>query len=66
MPKKRIDIHLSQDERDELEQFISQGKKSARAINRARILLFADEGKNATEIDKLLPNFRTKIEGFYS
>lgn len=54
MPKKRIDIHLSQDERDELEQFISQGKKSARAINRARILLFADEGKNATEIAKLL------------
>jgi hypothetical protein len=27
MPKKRIDIQLTQDERDELEKFISQGKK---------------------------------------
>ena len=54
MPKKRIEIQLTQDERDVLEKFIRQGKQSARAINRARILLFADEGKNATEIAKLL------------
>jgi putative transposase len=37
-----------------LEKFITQGKKSARAINRARILLFTDEGRNATEIARLL------------
>lgn len=54
MPKKRIDIQLTQDERDVVEKLITQGKTSARAINRARILLFADKGRNATEIAKLL------------
>jgi putative transposase len=54
MPQNRIDIQLTQDERDVLEKFITQGKKRARAINRARILLFTDEGRNATEIAKLL------------
>ena len=61
MPKKRIDIQLTQDERDVLEKFISQGKKSARAINRARILLFANEGRNATEIAKLLGTSRATV-----
>jgi transposase len=61
MPKKRIDIQLTQDERDALETFIRQGKKSARAINRARILLFADAGKNATDIAKLLGLSRATV-----
>jgi transposase len=54
MSQKRIEVHLTEVERDVLEKFVAQGKKSARAINRARILLLADEGRNATEIANIL------------
>jgi transposase len=37
-----------------LEKFVAQGKKSARAITRARILLLADEGRKDRELTEIL------------
>ena len=45
-----IEISLSLDEREYLEQFVKTGTKKARAINRARVLLFADDGCDNDEI----------------
>ena len=42
MPPKRYKVHLRAPERQQLETFVKHGHKSARQINRARILLFAD------------------------
>lgn len=44
MPKKHK-INLSADERHQLADWVNKGKRSARSINRARMLLMADEGK---------------------
>lgn len=52
--KKRYKVKLNDHERKELEEFVSRGKKGAREINRARILLLSDEGKKGKEISKLL------------
>jgi transposase len=41
--KKHI-VNLSEEERRELEEFVSKGEHKAEAITRARILLKADEG----------------------
>ena len=54
MPKKLYTVHLHEQEREQLEAFVKQGKKSARAITRARILLFADAQKTDEEIATLL------------
>lgn len=48
-----IEINLSSDEREYLEQFVKTGTKKARAINRAKVLLFADERYNNDEITKM-------------
>lgn len=50
MPKKVYQVRLSQGERVQLERFVKQGKASARAINRARILLLAAEQQTDEEI----------------
>jgi len=50
MPKKKYTVDLTQDERAELESFVSHGKRSAQAITRARCLLRADEGCEDPEI----------------
>ena len=42
MPPKRYYVHLRAPERQQLETFVKHGHKSARQINRARILLLAD------------------------
>lgn len=42
MPHKRYHVQLSTSERQQLEAFVKHGHKSARQINRARILLLAD------------------------
>jgi transposase len=47
---KRYHVHLSDDDRTQLEQVISRGKTSARAITRARMLLKADDGWHDEEI----------------
>src|SRR6267143_938395 len=54
MPRKLYDVHLNEQEREQLGIFVKQGKKSARAITRARILLFADEQKTDEDIATLL------------
>ena len=45
-----IKINISSEEREYLEQFVKTGTKKARAINRAKVLLFADEGYSNDEI----------------
>jgi transposase len=47
MSKKRFEVLLTAAERDALEKFVHHGKKSARAITRARILLLSAEGRPA-------------------
>ena len=43
-------VDLTEDERAYLLDFIKSGERSARKINRARILLLADEGKKDEDI----------------
>jgi transposase len=50
MPKKIYIVDLTKEERTYLLDFIKSGKHSARKLNRARILLLADEGKADSEI----------------
>jgi hypothetical protein len=54
MPKKHPVVRLTAEERDLLEQFVAHGKKSARAINRARILLLLDEARSETDVTTIL------------
>ena len=61
MPKKIYHVHLTQQEREQWETFVKQGKKSARAINRARILLLADEQYSDEEIIETLGRNRQTI-----
>jgi transposase len=50
MPKKIYMVDLTKEERAYLLDFIKSDKKSARKLNRARILLHADEGKSDSQI----------------
>ena len=54
MPKKIYIVDLTEEERTHLLDFIKSGKNSARKLNRARILLLADENKTDGEIAKAL------------
>ena len=54
MPKKIYIVDLTKEERTQLLGFIKSGKQSARKLNRARILLLADEGKADREIAEAL------------
>lgn len=45
MPAKRYKVTLTNEEREQLRQVVSKGKSNARMINRARILLLADENQ---------------------
>jgi transposase len=54
MPKKIYIVDLTQEERTELLEFITSGKQAGRKLNRARILLLADEGKTDKEIAEAL------------
>jgi transposase len=54
MPKKIYIIDLTEEERAYLLDFIKSGEKSARKVNRARILLLADENKSDREIAEVL------------
>ncbi len=44
MGRKKHIVDLSEEERSELEKFVTKGKHRAEAINRAKILLKADDG----------------------
>jgi putative transposase len=54
MSKKLSAVKLTSDQRHELEMFVTRGKKSAREITRARILLLAQDGRRATDIARTL------------
>lgn len=54
MPTKPRVVSLNKKERKALEEFVRHGKKSARAITRARILLLSDEGRTEHELTELL------------
>ena len=54
MPKKTYIVDLTEEERAYLVDFIKTGEKSARKLNRARILLLADENKSDREIAEVL------------
>ena len=43
MPQKKYLVTLSDDEREHLDALISSGKRSARTLTRAHILLKADQ-----------------------
>ncbi len=54
MPRKGISIRLPKQDEQMLKEFVSQGQKNAREINRARILLLANEGRSVKEIKQIL------------
>ena len=54
MPNKQHIVDLSEDERAELESFVSSGVHKAEDITRARILLKADDGATDAEISRAL------------
>jgi len=65
MSKKQNAIKLTPDERQELERFVTRGKKSAREITRARILLLTQDGRPVTEIARTLGVSRGTIYNVY-
>ena len=54
MPRKTYIVDLTEQERTYLLDFIKSGERSARKLNRARILLLADESKTDGEIAEAL------------
>jgi transposase len=54
MPKKVYVVDLTEEERTYLLSLIKSGQHAARKLNRARILLLADEGKTDSEIAEAL------------
>jgi transposase len=65
MAKKQHAIKLTPDERQELERFVTRGKKSAREITRARIFLLTQNGRRVTEIAQTLGVSRGTIYNTY-
>jgi transposase len=61
--QRTYQVNLSGRARQELETFVSRGKKSAREITRARVLLLADEGKTDQEIGDVLRVTRQTLSG---
>lgn len=61
MPQKIYPIQLSAEDRHQLQRYVHHGTQSARAFNRARILLLADEQKTDEEIIEALSLSRTTI-----
>ena len=65
MSKKQNAITLTPKERQELERFVTRGKKSAREITRARILLLAQDRRQVTDIARTLGVSRGTIYNVY-
>jgi putative transposase len=65
MSQKQNAIKLTSNERQELERFVTCGKKSAREITRARILLLTQDGRQVTEIARTLGVSRGTIYNVY-
>ena len=47
---KRINIQLTEQDRQELEQQVRKGVRSARELTRARILLLSDKGQSSKQV----------------
>ena len=62
MAKKTYIVDLDEEERASLLQFIKSGKRSARKINRVRILLLADEGKTDKEVAQVLHTSESTVQ----
>ena len=65
MAQEKFAVRLSAEDRAQLERLIRRGQRSARVINRARILLKTDEGWSASQVAQALDTsprtvFRTK------
>ena len=65
MVREKYAVRLSSEDRDQLERLIRSGQRSARVINRARILLKTDDGGSASRVAAALDTsprtvFRTK------
>jgi putative transposase len=54
MARKRIEVTLTPEEHESLSAYVAHGHKSAREINRARILLLAHDGHTDADIAKVL------------
>lgn len=61
MPKKSYDLKLSDEEYIQLRHYVREGRKSSRAINRARILLLSDEPVTDEEICQQLAVGRATV-----
>ena len=61
MARKRIEVKLTHDEHESLSTYVAHGQKSAREINRARILLLANDGRKEPDIAKVLRVSRVTI-----
>ncbi len=62
MPRKIYIVDLTDEERETLLDLIQSGKTSARKLNRARILLLADEGKTDKEISEALHTSKSTVQ----
>lgn len=61
MARRLYKIKLNKTEKKQLENYVKQGQRSARAIIRARILLLANEGKTVGEIVEILDTSRPTV-----
>lgn len=58
----KYEVFLNDDQRGLLKDITKKGKESARKINRARVLLLADEGKRDKEIMEMVGVSDTMVE----
>jgi transposase len=61
MARNRIEVKLTPDEHERLSTYVARGQKSAREINRARILLLANDGLKDQDLAKVLGMSRATI-----
>jgi transposase len=61
MPPRSYPVKLSVEERQQLWHYVHHGQRAARTINRARILLFADEQWSDDEITTFVGVDRTTV-----
>lgn len=62
MSRKIYLVDLTEEERTFLLDFVRHGKRSARRLNRGRILLLADEGKTDPEIAVVLHTSASTVQ----
>ncbi len=60
MPKKKYNIDLAVDEREQLSQLVRRDKHSSRQVTRARILLLAADSATMNRLSPLSPVASTR------